>query len=115
MSWFGFGGGDKEKEAKSSSSSYDNDFSGASDHHSEFSSPGTSANSGSFEQQLAMEQQKMMLQTLVLKVSELSFQQCVTKPTSSLSSSESACINAVSKKYIDTAEFVLDRLTRGSQ
>ena len=64
-----------------------------------------------FENELRLEQQKIMIQQVMFKLTELSFEKCVTKPSSSLSSSEKACIEAVATKYIDASEFVVGQFS----
>jgi len=64
-----------------------------------------------FENELRLEQQKIMIQQVMFKLTELSFEKCVTKPSSSLSSSEKACIEAVANKYIDASEFVVGQFS----
>jgi import inner membrane translocase subunit TIM13 len=121
MSWFGFGGSSKKPEDSSSSSSTyssGDDFGSSSD----FVAPsagvdfGASAGigGGSFEQELMMEQQKALVQAVMFKLTDLSFETCVTKPGTSLSSSEQSCITAVVGKYLDTSELVVARF-QGSQ
>ncbi len=122
MSWFGFGGSSKKPDENTSSnyssddthfgSSTNSDFVAASAPSSDFS--GAGAGGGSFEQELMMEQQKALIQAVMFKLTDLSFETCVTKPGSSLSSSEQSCITAVVGKYLDTSELVVARF-QGSQ
>lgn len=116
MSWF-FGGGNDDKKDSSSSAPVSNidsysssDFSGSSSSSFDsgnFAAPGRS--SGSFEQELMMEQQKIMIQAVMMKLTETAFDTCITKPSSSLSSSEQSCIASVVGKYLDTSELVVSR------
>lgn len=62
-----------------------------------------------------MEQQKALIQAVMFKLTEASFESCVTKPSSSLSSTERSCISAVVGKYLDTSEFVVGQFTAGQQ
>ena len=78
-------------------------------------SAGGSMGGGSFEQELAMEQQKAIIQAVMFKLTEASFDACVTKPASSLSRGEQSCISAVVGKYLDTSELVASRLQGGQQ
>lgn len=56
-----------------------------------------------------MEQQKIMIQAVMMKLTETAFDTCITKPSSSLSSSEQSCIASVVGKYLDTSELVVGR------
>lgn len=60
-----------------------------------------------------MEQQKIMIQAVMMKLTDMSFETCVTKPSSSLSSSEQSCITSVVGKYLDTSELVVGRFQQG--
>ena len=113
MSWFGLGGGNNDKsndQDKSKMSNYDTGFdagSGAS-----FGAPSaapTPMGGGSFEEDLMMEQQKLMVQAVMFRLTEMSFEKCVTKPSSALSSSEQSCINSVVGKYLDASQFVVQK------
>jgi hypothetical protein len=115
MSWF-FGGGNDDKKDSSSSAPVNVDSYSSSDFSSSssntfdsgnFSAPGRS--SGNFEQELMMEQQKIMIQAVMMKLTETAFDTCITKPSSSLSSSEQSCIGSVVGKYLDTSELVVSR------
>lgn len=70
------------------------------------------ASSGTFQEQIALEQQKVMIQNMMMKLADTAFQKCVTKPTSSLTTSEQICIQTVVTKYIESSEFVLEKLSR---
>ena len=105
MSWFFGGGNDKDKSSGSSAthdissdSTSSGDFSSGSFNESHFSSApiSSSRSSGaSLQEQLQIEQQKAMIQTVMLKLTDMSFESCISKPSSSLSSSEVNCINSV--------------------
>ena len=88
MSWFGFGGGSKQPEApKSYETTFDNSssFPGHdSSNGSDFSSP-MSMGGGGFEEQVQGLAQQAMVQALMFKLTERAFEQCVSKPSSSLS------------------------------
>jgi hypothetical protein len=117
MSWFGFGGGDKKPESDRSSEVpvRIDDFDDSS-----FVQPsgGTmggdigglgNGGSGSFQEQLMLEQQRMMMQAVMLKLTDMSFERCVTKPSSSLTYIEQGCITATVGKFVDTSQLVLKR------
>jgi hypothetical protein len=118
MSWFGFGGSSKGNEDKEQSVAPSSDFSQSSsfnDSSTQFAAPSSSSStrSSAFEQELALEQQKAMVQTVMLKLTEISFDKCITKPSSSLSSSEQSCIAAVVGKYLDTSEHIVGKFMGG--
>lgn len=115
MSWWGGGGssnGSSSSGGDSGSynpSSYDT---GSFSH--EDNSPMSGAG-GSIEQQVQLLQQQQMVQMLIGKLTEISFQQCVTRPSSNLSSSEEACIKSITKKYINTTELVVNKFMKGGR
>jgi hypothetical protein len=123
MSWFGFGGGDKKPEDSASrQSAYDdnNQFPGDPMAGQSMSS-GSSATSGMgevggrsldpFQKEVLQVQASMQTQMIVHKLTNLAFEGCITKPSSSLSSSERSCIASKVGKYFDTAEFVMRGLS----
>ena len=61
------------------------------------------------------EQQKAMIQAIVFKLTDLAFDQCVPKPSSSLSSSEQSCISSVVGKYFETSQLVVGRFSAANQ
>jgi hypothetical protein len=121
MSWFGFGGGNKDEDANKSSS-YNNSSAGSYEaaetgsYSPDFAAPrsglGGGAGSSSLEQELMLEQQKMLVQAVMFKLTEAAFQKCVEKPSTSLSSSETNCIKAVVGKYLDASELILARMSK---
>jgi hypothetical protein len=123
MSWFG-GGSSSDDNKSSSSFDEGRSFSGG-DFGAPLGSGGASGGGsgraggmtmgggGSFEQELAMEQQKAMVQAVMFKMTEMSFDKCITKPSTSLSSSEKSCIKSVVSKYLDSSEFVIGRFSGG--
>ena len=117
MSWFGgWGGGNKggnDKGAAEKGAYDDHGF----DESPDFAAPsgsfgGSAGGTGSLESELMMEQQKALVQAIMFKLTETSFAACVTKPSSSLSSSEQNCISAVVTKYLDASEFVVKRMQK---
>jgi len=120
MSWFGMGGGKKPDEDHSREQNMKIDtFDNFSPSATEFSAPSSgnyaaapsaSAGLGGFEQEVMMEQQKAMIQAVMFKLTDAAFDACVTKPSTSLSSSEQSCISAVVGKYLETTELVVGRL-----
>ena len=73
--------------------------------------PAYSQSLGSFEQDVMMMQNQALTQAVLNRLAELSFDRCIERPSSSLSSSEKACIYATSRKFIDTSELVVGKLT----
>jgi len=62
------------------------------------------------------ELQRAVVQQVIAKLTEVSFDTCLTaKPDSSLSTTERACVHTVVGKYLDTSEFVLGRSTKKAQ
>ena len=61
------------------------------------------------------EQQKAMIQAVVFKLTDLAFDQCVPKPSSSLSSSEQSCISSVVGKYFETSQLIVGRFSAANQ
>lgn len=111
MSWFFGGGNDDKKGSSGSSDSYSTtDFSSSSFDSSPSTSYAPARSTGNFEQELMMEQQKIMVQAVMMKLTETAFDACITKPSNSLSSSEQSCITSVVGKYLDTSELVVGRL-----
>lgn len=109
MSWFGLGGGDEKKPDSSDSMMSSYDTSPAFEQQSSYAAP---SSAGSFEQELAMEQHKLMIQGVVFKLTDLSFAKCVQKPSSTqLSYSDQSCIKAVVGKYLDTSELIIGQLS----
>jgi import inner membrane translocase subunit TIM13 len=112
MSWFG-GGGDTSSSS-SSSSSYD---SGSSS--SQWSEPSSGAGNysagqtsqQSFQEQIQLEAQKIEIQGLILQLTATAFDKCVTKPSSSLSNSESSCIEATIGKNIEARTLLMQKMT----
>jgi len=92
MSWWGSGSSDKDSSSSPSNNSYDTSSSFGSEPSTQFAAPSSSNN---LQEQLQLEQQKAMIQTVMLKLTDIGFEQCVSKPSSSLSSSEVGCINSV--------------------
>lgn len=119
MSWFGLGGGsggEKKTGSASSTSGSGFDSGGFDDSGTDFAAPrqsfGGGGGGGSLENELMMEQQKALVQAIMFKLTETAFESCVTKPSSSLSSSEQSCITAVVTKYLDASEFVVRKMSQ---
>ena len=107
MGWFG-----SDDDDKSSSSSYkESSFSGGGGGGADFGATPSGAglggsSTGNFEQDVLMEQQQALVKAAMFKLTELSFDKCVKKPTSALSSSEQSCISAVVTKYLEASQMV---------
>jgi hypothetical protein len=55
---------------------------------------------------LMQEQQREIVQGAVLKLTDLCWSKCVSRPQSTLSSSEQDCITACTERYLDTVKLV---------
>lgn len=109
MSWFGLGGGGSKEPSPPQGTMKIDDFPGDNSSFAAPSSAPSLGNLGSFEQELMMEQQKALVQAVVTRLTDLSFDTCITKPSSSMSSSERSCVQSVVGKYLDTTELVVGR------
>ena len=114
MGWFG-SSSDEDKSSSSSggSSNFDDHArfgSGGSDYVAPQAAGSIGAGAASFEQEVMMEQQQAIVKAAMLRLTKLSFDKCVTKPSSSLSSSEQSCISAVVTKYLELSQFVTNGL-----
>mmetsp|Transcript_2505 Transcript_2505/g.2611 ORF Transcript_2505/g.2611 Transcript_2505/m.2611 type:complete len:134 (+) Transcript_2505:94-495(+) len=128
MSWF-FGGGNNNDDKKDTSRSTHDSYSSSSTPFDTAptttfggdlgsssglgASPslggGSSAGLSSFQEELMAEQQRAVIQAVMFKLTDVAFDQCVPKPSSSLSSSEQSCINATVGKYLETTELIVGR------
>ncbi len=119
MGWFG-GGGDKTNEA--SSSGYDDTphdgFSGFGDQGGavggglDVGGGGTGGGFGTNELQeiLIQEQQKALIKQAIQRLTEVAFESCIDRPSSSLSMKDQKCIQSAVMKFFDTNEFCIARL-----
>ena len=57
-------------------------------------------------------QQSALIQATITTLSEKAFKACITKPGSSLSGKEAACVQAVTMKWLDTNQFMVGRLQK---
>ncbi len=114
MSWFFGGGSDKDDKSSSSVSNSTEVFNEPTFGNSEtqFASPNFSSSmpSGNIQERLQLEQQKALIQAVMLKLTDLSFDVCVPKPSSSLSSSETSCITATVCLFLFDCLFLMFRL-----
>lgn len=117
MSWFGFGGGDSKKPDQDRAAEVPvriDDFDDTSFASGPSSSPSLGhdlgGGSGNFQEQLAVAQQQMIFQQVMIKLTDLSFERCVTKPGTSLSYSEQTCIQATVGKFVDCSQLILQRV-----
>ena len=58
------------------------------------------------------EQQKILIQAVMFKLTDLSFDSCVSQPGTALSSSERNCIAAVTSKYLESADLIGSKLAK---
>ena len=78
--------------------------------------PGQAATQAELQRAVVAEQQRALVQQVIAKLTEVSFDTCLQKkPDSTLSAGERACIHTVVGKYLDTSEFVLGRSTKKAQ
>ena len=78
--------------------------------------PGRAATQAERQRAVVAEQQRALVQQVIAKLTEVSFDTCLQKkPDSTLSAGERACIHTVVGKYLDTSEFVLGRSTKKAQ
>jgi import inner membrane translocase subunit TIM13 len=120
MSWWG-----KTNDTKTSTTveeqptSFESPYAQYDDSSSQqYAAPSSSFGSsglGNFEKELRAEQEKILIQTVLQKLTDVSFEQCVPKPSTSLSSSEKACIHSVVSKYLDTSELVVGTISQIQQ
>lgn len=115
MSWFGFGGSKDEPPAPQPMKI--DDFSSGShfDNSADFAAPraassGSIGGGSSFEHEIQMEQQKALVQAILIKLTDAAFDSCITKPSSSMSSSENSCVQSVVGKYLATTELIVQRM-----
>ncbi|KAF0689470.1 Aste57867_19077 [Aphanomyces stellatus] len=119
MSWFGLGGGaKKEDEPLPTSSSFsETSFPSADDSLSSSSTyaPAITSSGGTSVNDIIMEeQQKVLVQQAVAKITAIAWDKCSgSKPDSSLSSSEVACIQNVTLSYLDSTMFIARRIAGG--
>jgi hypothetical protein len=102
MSWWGTGSNTKEVPSARESSFSDNESISQQDN-----SVGTEA----FQRALQAEQQKILIQAVMFKLTDLSFESCVQTPGTALNSTERNCIAAVATKYIDAGEIIASKMS----
>lgn len=126
MSWFG--GGNKKDDNIETDSSQERGFSDLGAGSSSYSSSpnmygsgglGSSGSSGlqEFQEFSVALQQQVLVQTVITDLTEKAFNKCCTTATSNntLTGKEAACISAVTNKWIDSNEYLMERLTRKQQ
>ena len=104
MSWFGFGGQAPAKKDETLKSTDDL----MNQPTFPVSSPGSATSN--FEKELMAEQEKILVQTVIFNLTQISFEKCVSKPSSQLSAAERNCIAAVSTKYLETTQFIVNSI-----
>lgn len=120
MSWFGFGGSSSKDEPAAPQPMKIDDFNQGThfDNSADFAAPrgasGSLGGGSSFEHEIQLEQQKALVQAIMIKLTDAAFDACITKPGSSMSSSENSCVQAVVGKYLNTTELIVSRMN-GSQ
>ena len=114
MSWFG-GRGSSQREDVTSEKT---DLPAYDEGPGEFASapggvaPSSAAGSEAVQMALLQEQQKALVQQVIAKLTEVSFDQCIERPEPSLTSRQRSCVHTVVGKYLDTSEFVIGRATK---
>ena len=120
MSWFG--GGNKKDESDSTSERGYSDL--GSNSASYASSPnmyggstsGSSSSSGlqEFQEFSVALQQQVLVQTVITDLTHKAFGKCCATATSNntLTGKEAACISAVTNKWLDSNEYLVERLQR---
>ena len=63
----------------------------------------------------AQRDDRALVQQVISKLPEVSFDTCIAKPDSALSAGERACIHTMVGKYLDTSEFVMGRAAKKQQ
>lgn len=113
MSWFGFGSTKQDNSNNDNATGVPDLSSNLDTSFDNFVPPDRQSSSNNiigasqFEKDFLAEQQRAMVQAIVFKLTEISFEKCVPKPSSTLSGSEKACIQAVTTKYLETSQFVV--------
>ena len=109
MSWFGIGGSSLPKKPEVVKE--DPAFVPDTNINASEIGIGGPTHASKFEQELLVEQERVLVQSVIFKLTELSFEKCVSKPSSQLlSASERNCIAAVTTKYLETSQFVINNL-----
>jgi hypothetical protein len=123
MSWFGIGGSKKDDKPSEASLKISDDFDSGS--HFENTPSSSYAPSGSigggfsaggmeaFQQQVLQQQQAMIIQQVLANLTAVSFDACVSRPSSSLSYNEKDCIKATTGKYLETANLITQKMQSG--
>ena len=123
MSWFGGRGSKKEEspkqavESPSDLASAGNSFDSGFDDDSlpPITAPAMGEVRGdqeALQRALAAEQQRIMVQAVMFRLTDMSFEQCVPNPGTTLSSTERNCIAAMTNKYIEASELIKGRMKR---
>mmetsp|Transcript_9588 Transcript_9588/g.31309 ORF Transcript_9588/g.31309 Transcript_9588/m.31309 type:complete len:118 (-) Transcript_9588:132-485(-) len=116
MSWFGRGKGtDEAVPEKTDLPSYEEPPSYTPPPGGGMPSSSGGASPEAIQAAVMQEQQKALVQQVIAKLTEVSFDQCIDRPEASLTSRQRTCIHAVVGKYLDTSEFVIGRATKGAQ
>eukprot|EP00227_Mantoniella_beaufortii_P000612 CAMPEP_0197613542 /NCGR_PEP_ID=MMETSP1326-20131121/59068_1 /TAXON_ID=1155430 /ORGANISM="Genus nov. species nov., Strain RCC2288" /LENGTH=74 /DNA_ID=CAMNT_0043182405 /DNA_START=658 /DNA_END=882 /DNA_ORIENTATION=- len=65
------------------------------------------------QQFLEEEKRKAMFNEVVAGLVNVCFDKCVTKPSSSLDRTESACLSNCALRYLETGQVIMQRIQRG--
>lgn len=120
MGWFGGGSSSNDSSGASASSTSISNTDPMYDDYSAAPSAGSgmemSGGTNDLQQFSTAIQQQMIVEQVVTKLTEASFEKCIQgKPSESLSGRESACIYATVGKWLDTSEFMRGRMEKMQQ
>ena len=123
MSWFG--GGSKKDETDSTPERGFSDLGGSSSSYASSpnmygsGAPGSSSHSGlqEFQEFSVALQQQVLVQTVITDLTHKAFGKCCATATTNntLTGKEAACISAVTNKWLDSNEYLVERLQRKQQ
>jgi hypothetical protein len=74
--------------------------------------PGGAGVAAEMQQFVVAVQEQMLIQETMSTIADKAFEKCITKPSDSLSGREAACIQAVSLKWLDTNQFLIQRMQK---
>jgi Tim10/DDP family zinc finger len=119
MSWFG-GGSKSDDSSSAGGKDFTNPgetagFGGGSNFAGSSSSSAGNA-AAELQQASIMLQQQMLVQQVINDLTDRGYEKCITgRPSEQLSGSQAACIRSTVNKWLDTNEFMTDRLGRKQQ
>jgi hypothetical protein len=75
-------------------------------------SSAAAAAAAEMQQMVGALQQQAIIQDTISNLADKAFEKCITKPGDSLSGREAACVEAVSLKFLDTNQFLVQRMQK---